>query len=179
MSIVQNLALAIADVEGFSSGKSKVAVQNNNPGNIRYWSASTPTRNGFAVFSSLDDGWNALYKVIVDYANGKYEYLYKKKYGKGYVIAGQPSLLEIFATYAPAEDRNNPISYAQTVSAKTGIPLDVPLNMVGAPPPTPKVEMSPIASPVLDVIEDNPLEYVFLPVVIGVVGLLLVKRIID
>ncbi len=115
-SIIDSIAKAIAAMEGFTSGASKIAVQNNNPGNIRFWSKNLPMVGGFTKFPSLDDGWNALNKLIGDYVKGRYTG------GKS------PTLEEFFAKYAPSADNNNPVKYAQYVSSKTGIPLGVPLQ---------------------------------------------------
>lgn len=106
---------AIALVEGFTNGKSRPAVENNNPGNIRFWAAGMPTRYGFTVFPDLAAGWAALTKLVDDYTEGRYT---------GGV---PPSLRQMFAVYAPGSDGNNPASYAQTVSQRTGIPVNVPI----------------------------------------------------
>ncbi len=118
--IVQSIAKAIADMEGFTDGTSKIARINNNPGNIRNWVPGKDVkRGGFVVFSSLDEGWRALNKVVSDYIKGDKRYFPTGK---------SPTLEEAFARYAPAKDNNDPVRYAQVVSAKTGIPLGVPLQ---------------------------------------------------
>lgn len=115
-NIIDSLAKAIAEMEGFTSGASKIARENNNPGNIRFWHDSLPMNKGFTKFPNLDAGWNALNKLIGDYIKGRYTG------GKS------PTLEEFFAKYAPGSDGNNPVKYAQYVSGRTGIPLGVPLQ---------------------------------------------------
>lgn len=114
--IISRISQAIAEMEGFTSGASKIAIENNNPGNIRFWSKSLPMNRGFTKFSTLEEGWKALNKLIGDYIKGRYTG------GKS------PTLEQFFAAYAPTGDGNNPIKYAQFVSARTGIPLGVPLQ---------------------------------------------------
>ena len=61
-SRVPDLAQAIANHEGFTSGASRLAVENNNPGNLRFigQQGATRGRSGFAKFASVEAGWNAL-----------------------------------------------------------------------------------------------------------------------
>lgn len=114
--IINKISQAIADMEGFTSGASKIARINNNPGNIRFWYKSLPTNQGFTKFATLEDGWKALNQLVEQYIRGKYSNW------------KSPTLEEMFALYAPAVDKNDPIKYAQVVSSKTGIPLGVPLQ---------------------------------------------------
>lgn len=128
----ESIIQAIAKMEGFSSGASKVAVANNNPGNIRYWSSNLPVVNGFTKFPNLQMGWDALNKLVKDYATGRYEENYKKLTGKGYATPGKPTLVEIFTTYAPSNDGNKPVEYAHFVAREAKLNPDLPVvNQLG------------------------------------------------
>lgn len=131
MTIIDGLARAIARMEGWASGASKVAVENNNPGNLRAWAKDSTIRNGYVAFPSLAAGVTALNKVITDYVTGRYEATFKNKFGQGYATPGSPTLREIFATYAPSDDKNNPGKYAENVATWLGISPDVPVKNVG------------------------------------------------
>jgi len=128
--LIQKIAEAISVVEGFASGKSRVAVENCNPGNIRRWSAGGkpyPTRNGYVDFCAwaggdrargLTEGWRVLRVLVGQYMSGAFH-------------AGRsPSLYQMFETYAPATDRNSPKAYAEFVAKRIGTSPDIPLSEV-------------------------------------------------
>jgi hypothetical protein len=75
----------------------------------------------------MTDGWNALYSQI------------QTNIGRGLTLneffAGKPG---VYAGYAPSADSNSPLAYAQRVGSDAGIPVDVPLNALGSPPPNPR-----------------------------------------
>lgn len=85
------------------------AQRNNNPGNLRRWSKfdaydSADPKNRYVIFPSEEAGWAALHQLCDQYLNGKY-------------TGGKPpSLSQWFKVYAPAEDSNDPTSYAAGVA---------------------------------------------------------------
>lgn len=64
---VSEFARAIAQHEGFTSGASRLAVENNNPGNLRFigQAGAVKGRNNFAKFSSVEAGYQALENDIL------------------------------------------------------------------------------------------------------------------
>src|SRR4051794_39653115 len=64
MPSTEDLAAAIAQMEGFNKTGS-LAQRNNNPGNLRAGpSAVGKDANGLAVFATAADGWHDLYHQI-------------------------------------------------------------------------------------------------------------------
>jgi hypothetical protein len=138
-SITAPLANAISVMEGFTR-PGTLAVINNNPGNIRTWAGvGRDTLNrGYVVFPSVAAGWTALYKLVDDYIDGRYH------------GGRSPNLVEMFRTYAPAADSNDPDHYARFVASRTGLDLITPLKTQaggggGSVSPTPG--MPPVAPP--------------------------------
>lgn len=85
------------------------AQRNNNPGNLRRWSRSdvydsADPKNRYVIFPSDKAGWAALHELCDQYMRGRYH------------GARKPSLREWFKVYAPAEDSNDPASYAAGVA---------------------------------------------------------------
>jgi hypothetical protein len=120
MDLVGSIAQAIAAFEGFFRPGS-LAARNNNPGNLRQW-GNLPTSGGYAVFPSAEAGWAALRRqVALNISRG----LSLLEF-----FGGKPG---VYAGYAPAADRNQPASYAAFVGAQAGLPVDQPLNQLGAP----------------------------------------------
>jgi|SRR5271155_3592998 len=104
------IAATIQQMEGYYPGS--VAYQNNNPGNLMYAGQSGATKgtNGFAVFPTYQDGYNALLNQLNIYAN------------QGLTIN------QMMAKYAPAYDNNgnpipgnNPTLYASTIAGSLGV----------------------------------------------------------
>lgn len=64
---VDAFAKAIAKHEGFTSGASRLAVVNNNPGNLRFigQAGATQGEGGFARFATVEDGYRALKNDIL------------------------------------------------------------------------------------------------------------------
>ncbi len=124
MSLTEQIAQAIATMEGFYTSGS-VAQRQNNPGNLRSW-GSAPVVGGYAQFASAADGWNALYQQI------------NLNIGRGLTLyeffAGKPG---VYAGYSPSADQNQPIQYAQFVGQQIGVNPAVPLNSLGSPPVDP------------------------------------------
>ena len=72
---VMDLASAIAANEGYFNGTSKVAIANNNPGNLKFANqpGATQDSSGFAVFKTADEGAQALINdLTAKYNSGKY-----------------------------------------------------------------------------------------------------------
>lgn len=100
--IIEKFIKGIATFEGFTNGASRIAVKNNNPGNLRYSHLQDGERGGFAYFSSVDKGWEAL----------RYDVALKAK-GKSRWLAPTATILDFCNVYAPASDGNHPINYAK------------------------------------------------------------------
>ena len=117
-ALVTSLAQAIYRQEG--SGPNTLATINNNPGNLRSGPGQVGTdANGYAIFASMQDGWNALYNQVqinIDRGLTLNEF-----------FAGKPG---VYPGYAPAADSNQPYVYASNVSQWTGIDPNTPLNQL-------------------------------------------------
>ena len=141
--LIGKVTSAMSDEEGFDVTETEakdrgipfptLSQRLANPGNIRRWShdgvkyprnatgyvdfvawaaankSSNPTADGLA------EGWRVLRVLAGQYVDGHY------------TSSPKPTLIEMFAAYAPAADGNDPGSYTRTVAAKTGLPADVPL----------------------------------------------------
>jgi len=123
--LIDRMADAISEMEGFKSGKSRVAVEQANPGNIRAWRTAQgemyPRRRGYVDFvrfcggdyeKGLAEGWRVLKVLIERYLEGRYT---NKK---------SPTFREMFHAYAPKSDNNNPDGYAEFVARKFGVTAD-------------------------------------------------------
>ncbi len=82
----------------------QLGLRNYNPGNLRKW-GNREIVDGFAVFDTPQEGWNALQKQLDRY-----------KQGKTPGTSGDMTLLEAMQKYAPKEDANNPDSYANSIA---------------------------------------------------------------
>lgn len=80
------------------------AVKNNNPGNLRN------TDGSWQHFATPQEGFSAL--------TG---YLERAKTGQHAAYNGNQSLYDFFSHYAPAADKNNPKSYAESVAKQLGV----------------------------------------------------------
>jgi hypothetical protein len=122
--MLQAVAEAIARMEGFYVAGS-LAQRNNNPGNLMYagqaGAVPAPATFGtFAKFSTVELGWQALYRQIqLDARRGL-------------------TLQQFFQKYAPAgHGGNDPAGYAQFVAARVGAKVSDPLASVIAGTPAP------------------------------------------
>lgn len=73
--LIVPLAGAISTNEGYWNGTSKVAIKNNNPGNLKYvgQKGATEDDRGFAVFQTPEEGAQALVNdLTIKYNSGKY-----------------------------------------------------------------------------------------------------------
>lgn len=104
-------AEAIKKHEGWYVGSR--SHRNNNPGNAKYLGQKGSVghdKDGFAIFSTYDAGWTYLLTILRNAASGKSR-----------VYQSHMTLYEFFATYAPAEDSNNPKRYAEVVASYIGV----------------------------------------------------------
>jgi len=103
------IASTIQTIEGWFPGS--LSQQNNNPGNLRPagQSGCTPV-GGFCSFPTLAAGQQALDNQIALDAS------------RGLTIA------QFAAKYAPAQDSNNPTSYAAQLAAASGLSVNDPLS---------------------------------------------------
>lgn len=111
---VVDFAEAIKQHEGWYKGSR--SYRNNNPGNIRYVSQEGTTGQdpqGFAIFKTYEDGFNALVALIK-----------RAKAGDSRIYRPNMSFLEFFSTYAPSFDHNNPENYARFVAQKLKVSVD-------------------------------------------------------
>jgi len=117
VALIDQLAESIARFEGFFAPGS-LAERNRNPGNLTWW-GDRPTSGGYAVFDTVEQGWEALRRQI------------ELNIGRGLTLreffGGK---VGVYPGYAPAAAGNDPESYASFVAGRTGIPLDVPLVSV-------------------------------------------------
>lgn len=92
----------------------------NNPGNlnktapgVKRWDGEIDSPDSrFANFLAIEYGYRAMAKLLYNYVT---------KFGAD-------TIREITHKYAPADDGNNPASYANFISKNTGIGIDEPLT---------------------------------------------------
>ena len=111
---LEALAQAITDYEGYYLNS--VSNRNNNPGNLRYSPYQVGVRDGFALFDTYEDGWNALLHQLTIAADGRSN-----------VYDPEMTLNEFFHVYAPSFE-NSPNLYAKTVIAQLDIPPETKLK---------------------------------------------------
>jgi hypothetical protein len=142
--LLDRLARAIAENEGFFVTEAQAKARkirfptraqiNANPGNLRAWRDAKrrpyPTSGGYVDFvawaserfprasreemsrRALEEGWRILRVLVGQYIDGRY-------------TAGKPPTVEeMFRTYAPASDGNDPAGYALFVARKIGVRPD-------------------------------------------------------
>lgn len=142
--LLDKLARAIAENEGFFVTEAQAKARkirfptraqiNANPGNLRAWRDAKgqpyPTNGGYVDFvawasrqfpgvsseemsrRALDEGWRILRVLAGQYLDGRY-------------TGGKPPTVEeMFRTYAPASDGNDPEAYARFVASKLGVRPD-------------------------------------------------------
>lgn len=105
------VASTIQTIEGWFPGS--VSQSNNNPGNLKYAGqpgATGADASGFAVFPTVAAGEQALQNQIsLDASRGE-------------------TIAQFAAKYAPAQDSNDPVSYAAQIAAATGLSVNDPLS---------------------------------------------------
>lgn len=141
--LLDKLSRAIAENEGFFVTEAQAKARkirfptraqiNANPGNLRAWRAKGrpyPMHGGYVDFvgwashqfpgvsreemsrRALDEGWRILRVLAAQYIDGRY-------------TGGKPPTLEeMFRTYAPASDGNDPAGYARFVAGRLGVRPD-------------------------------------------------------
>jgi len=125
MSLIDDLAQAIATFEGYFK-PGTVAARNNNPGNLRAGPrAIGKDERGYAIYATPEDGWADLKRQI--------ELNISRGLSLREFFAGKPG---VYPGYAPAADQNQPERYAAFVSERVGIPMDVPLVSLSPPDPS-------------------------------------------
>jgi len=110
----ETIAAAIQQQEGYYPGS--LAYINNNPGNLIYagQAGATQGQGGFAKFPDYNTGYQALLNQIQLYAS------------RGMTIQ------QMMNMYAPAgQGGNDPVLYAQNVSAAVGATPDTVLTDIG------------------------------------------------
>jgi hypothetical protein len=83
--------------------------RDNNPGDLRSGHGSIGRDGGFAIYSSLDAGVNALGQTLT----GKY---------------GDSSISDTMKSFAPASDGNDPVKYAATLASAVGVPVSTKIS---------------------------------------------------
>lgn len=111
--VIDTIATQISHMEGFYI-KASVAAKNNNPGSLRSW-GKVPTKQGYAVFPTVEDGWVALETQVAKNVDRGLSF--------AEFFAGKPG---VYGGYAPGTDHNYPIRYAEFVAA----PFEVPISTV-------------------------------------------------
>jgi hypothetical protein len=139
--LLDKLARAIAENEGFFVTEAQAKARkmrfptraqiNANPGNLRTWRDAKgrpyPTSGGYVDFvawaserfpgaareemshRALQEGWRILRVLAGQYIDGRY-------------TGGKPPTVEeMFRTYAPASDGNDPAGYARFVARRLGV----------------------------------------------------------
>ncbi len=138
--LLDKLARAIAENEGFFVTEAQAKARkirfptraqiNANPGNLRVWRDTKgrpyPTSGGYVDFvawaserfpgaareemsrRALEEGWRILRVLAGQYIDGRY------------TCGKPPTVEEMFHTYAPASDGNDPVGYARFVAGKLG-----------------------------------------------------------
>lgn len=108
------LANAIQVFEGYHEGS--LSYRNNNPGNLRHSPFQAGRKNGFAYFSTYEEGFEALrYQLAI------------AAMGDSRVYTPDMTLSEFFNVYAPPHE-NQPNVYTQFVLEHTGFNEDMQLK---------------------------------------------------
>lgn len=136
--LVERIAIAISEMEGFNKPGSR-AQRQNNPGNLRSW-GKTPVLEGFCNFPTPAEGWRALRKQVwrnVDRGLTLYEFFGGKSVTSTLTVTHPDGTVEeiskttvVYPGYAPDADGNRSRHYAEFVARRTGLPVDVPLPEV-------------------------------------------------
>lgn len=142
--LLDKLVRAIAENEGFFVTEAQAKARkirfptraqiNANPGNLRAWRDAKgrpyPTSGGYVDFvawasehfpgasreemsrRALEEGWRILRVLAGQYIDGRY-------------TGGKPPTVEeMFRTYAPASDGNDPTAYSRFVAGRLGVQPD-------------------------------------------------------
>lgn len=132
MAFLEDLAAAHQAREGWYPGSLSQA--NNNPGNLRFQPyqhslyGATPGLKNFASFPTYQAGFRALIDDLRAKITGHSTHIDYEKVPK-------PTFLDYVKVYAPAEDSNDPTSYAQFLVKRLSnynIRLDTPLSVLAS-----------------------------------------------
>lgn len=115
-----NLRKIYEGIESYSeSGMTGKGLKNNNPWNIKdttFGASIWTDGNGFAIFETPEDGFDALVeKIKYNQTNSKSKYYWK-------------TIAEYFKLYAPDEDGNNSTAYANSVAKQLWVSVDTPIS---------------------------------------------------
>lgn len=117
LSNLDNIAQAIFQYEGGNPGNRNVA--NNNPGNLRSGANMVGTSGGYAVFSDIGDGWDALNEWIQSHAAKNPDWDFYDM--MNYYLTG--------STTSPAQtNQGNSDSYAEYVANYVGVDPTTPVS---------------------------------------------------
>lgn len=114
---VQDWGMAVKEFEGWYEGSR--AWRNRNPGNLRFSPFQARNEDGYAVFDTYEDGWNALLHQLRISVNGKSAFYHPEM-----------TLLEWAQVYAPSGDNNHPQTYARFVAKKLGVGIDYKIGNI-------------------------------------------------
>lgn len=131
MNKIKLFAEAQARHEGFYIVGS-IAQRLNNPGNIimsdlarkhgatSFWK-HPKTGHEFAIFPTVEDGWNALYELITNACTGKSE-----------IYSPDWTILQYCSKYSPIRDKNKKVipnyTYANDVAKRVGVSINTKLS---------------------------------------------------
>jgi hypothetical protein len=113
---VENLARAIAEREGWTplgcnnNLSGSVTYRLHNPGALRSSPFEVGKSNGFSIFRTDLDGWNALVWDLTQKAKGN----------TSTGLTGESTLRDLIFKWAPSSDGNKPELYLAFVCLKTG-----------------------------------------------------------
>jgi hypothetical protein len=131
MNGIDALALCIAYHEGPLRPRER-NFRNNNPGNLRSPKWAIKDANGFDVYPDFITGYERLCDDLADkFQAGKNEH----------GLSQTSTLTDLFKIYAPAEDSNNPESYAAFAAGwlqsalNKQITVTTPLSLIWTAPP--------------------------------------------
>lgn len=97
--------------------------RNNNPGNVRRASWPAKDADGFDIYADVIEGYEALVDDLADkFTDGK----------NAHQLGQSSTLADLFKVYAPAEDANDPESYAAFAAAWVGLSIGKGIT-VGSP----------------------------------------------
>ena len=121
---LEQLALAMITIEGWhANGLTKTpggsrSYRNHNPGNLR--SSPTEVKNveGFSVFRTDLDGWNAMIWDLTQKAKGN----------TSTGLGPEKTLLDLVKIWAPAGDNNDPAGYLMKICEQTGFKATMKLK---------------------------------------------------
>ncbi len=127
------LAEAHQQHEGYGSANAKTITAGNNPGALRWTDGQakfggTPGPKGFTVFPSYEDGKKALIADLQAKLTG----------GSSHIdYSHNPTFLDYVKVYAPTADGNNPNAYAQALVASLqdagySVTLSTPLSQIAS-----------------------------------------------